>query len=329
MNRGLVSIRAISAVLPHPNADLLEIALVDGWRVVVRKGMFIADDFAVFFQIGSLLPVKPEYEFLRKKCFVPGLGFRLKTVMVRGELSQGLLTPFTEELKSALEKRDIGWDTDLTKFFDVTEYRPSKYPMVQNIRKELLPTTEVEAVQKYCGQDVELSTKSSFTNWFYKLLGIKTTVLSGDVGSEDFEAFVLNLAEYIGKDVVVSATICGPYITNKYPGQYRPYITGNYHKLYRDVVIITNITVEGEQLPTFKRRDLVQVMQEKFGFEGRHALIQIPTGGVMALDNIALLLQISEYTLPTGRENVGLTWRTCDGTLTFVTMSNKYLLGED
>lgn len=323
MKRGLVSIRAISAILPHPNADLLEIAIVDGWRVVVKKGMFIEDDFAVFFSIGSVLPMEPSYEFLRKKCYEPNLGHVLRTVVVRGELSQGLLMPFTPTLEAALERRDIGWDADLSKFFGVTGYNAPDYLLLQDIPKALLPTAHAEAVQKYCGYAVEIATRSYYKNWYHKLLNIKTVELAsvkfqGD--SDDYCADLmyqtLELANYLGKDVVVTGTVCGPKIA------------GNYHGVLENISIISNITVEGKQLSTSRRRDLVHTLQANFGFTGRHALVQVPTGKVMPLSNIGLMLQLATYTLPNGKENVGLEWRTCDGSLSFVTFSNKYLLEE-
>ena len=38
--RKLASVRKISEIRPIPNADSIEVALVDGWEVVVKKGEF-------------------------------------------------------------------------------------------------------------------------------------------------------------------------------------------------------------------------------------------------------------------------------------------------
>ena len=92
--RKLATIRKVDEVLKHPNADRLEIYVVDGWKVIDMKGRYQAGDIAVYCEIDSFLPVREEFEFLRKSSFkrMGGKeGFRLKTIRLRGELSQGLL----------------------------------------------------------------------------------------------------------------------------------------------------------------------------------------------------------------------------------------------
>ena len=97
MTRKLASIQKIESVEPIEGADKIELAHVLGWRCVVNKGQFQPSDLAVYFEIDSFLPVRPEFEFLRassyKKSDVLGEGFRLKTMKFRGQISQGLLLP--------------------------------------------------------------------------------------------------------------------------------------------------------------------------------------------------------------------------------------------
>lgn len=97
--RTLASIQTISEIVAHPNADAIELAMVRGWQVIVKKGEFKAGDLAIYFEIDSFLPIREEFEFLRKSCFRShpelGDGFRLKTIKLRGELSQGLLMPLS------------------------------------------------------------------------------------------------------------------------------------------------------------------------------------------------------------------------------------------
>ena len=99
MERKLASIQVISDIKPHPNADRLEIARVLGWDVIIAKDEgFKVGEKVVYFEIDSCLPVGvPEYEFLRKSSYrnSPILGevFRLKTIRLRGVVSQGLILP--------------------------------------------------------------------------------------------------------------------------------------------------------------------------------------------------------------------------------------------
>lgn len=95
--RKLVTIRKISEVLPHANADALELAIVDGWQCVVKKGEFQPEDGCVYIEIDAILPDgNPAWQFLvdkQGKHYEKGLGARLKTIKLRGEYSQGLALP--------------------------------------------------------------------------------------------------------------------------------------------------------------------------------------------------------------------------------------------
>lgn len=99
MARKLASIQKIKSIEPIANAEKLELARVLGWMCVVEKGKFKADDWCVFCEIDSFLPIKEEFEFLRKGCyrkFTDGReGMRIKTIRLRGQISQGLVLPIT------------------------------------------------------------------------------------------------------------------------------------------------------------------------------------------------------------------------------------------
>jgi len=87
MERKLVTIQKIKEVKTHPNADSLDLATVLGWQVVVKRGEFKPGDLCVFFEVDSVLPEHPVFEFMRNKYF------RVRTVRFRKELSQGLAMP--------------------------------------------------------------------------------------------------------------------------------------------------------------------------------------------------------------------------------------------
>jgi RNA ligase (TIGR02306 family) len=119
--RKLASIREISALLPIEGADRIELALVDSWKVVVSKGLSVGDK-VVYCEIDSFLPVKPEFEFLRKNSYkklIDGSeGFRLKTVKLRGQISQGLCIPLKE--LPQLANNQIG--DDVSEVLGITKY---------------------------------------------------------------------------------------------------------------------------------------------------------------------------------------------------------------
>lgn len=94
MQRKLATVRRIKEITAIENADNLELAKIDGWQVVVKKGEFKPGDLVVYCEIDSFLPIKPEFEFLRKSCykkmFDDSEGFRIKTIKLRGIVSQGI-----------------------------------------------------------------------------------------------------------------------------------------------------------------------------------------------------------------------------------------------
>lgn len=97
--RKLASIRRISSIDPIPGADRIVCLTIDGWKLVSQAGEFKEGDYCAFFEIDSFLPVRPEFEFLRSRCFKStvnlGDGFRLRTIKLRGQISQGLAMPLS------------------------------------------------------------------------------------------------------------------------------------------------------------------------------------------------------------------------------------------
>ena len=96
--RKLASIRRVSAIQPIEGADSIEIAVVDGWKVVTKKGEYTSGSLCIYCEIDSFLPIKEEFEFLRKSSYKKmgdQEGFRLRTIKLRGQVSQGLLLPLT------------------------------------------------------------------------------------------------------------------------------------------------------------------------------------------------------------------------------------------
>lgn len=96
--RKLATIRKIDAIHPIEGADAIEAAVVGGWTVVVKRGEFTAGDLAVYLEIDSWVPTELA-PFLSKgqapREYNGVKGERLRTVKLRGQVSQGLLLPWT------------------------------------------------------------------------------------------------------------------------------------------------------------------------------------------------------------------------------------------
>lgn len=111
MERKLASVQRVLDVQPIPNADAIEVLTVLGWKVVAKKGEFKVGDLVVYFEVDSILKESPEVEFLRKS------NFRIKTIRLRGQISQGLCLPL-----SILPSANVEEGQDLTELLGVTKY---------------------------------------------------------------------------------------------------------------------------------------------------------------------------------------------------------------
>lgn len=105
--RKLVTKRVISEIKPIKGADFIELAKVGGWQSVIKKGQFKVGDEVYYFEIDSFLPETVDaFSFLQKsqkQVINPNseeqelvTGHVLRTVKLRGVVSQGLLLPLDE-----------------------------------------------------------------------------------------------------------------------------------------------------------------------------------------------------------------------------------------
>jgi len=132
--RKLASIKKIDKLEPIEGADRIELAHVGGWKVVVAKDVgHQQGDMVVYCEIDSFLPIEPEFEFLRKSSYkklVDGTeGFRLKTIRLRGQVSQGLIIPAKdvhEIIHRSIPNLNLGLyeGLDVTEMLGITKYEP-------------------------------------------------------------------------------------------------------------------------------------------------------------------------------------------------------------
>lgn len=98
MSRKLATVRKISKILPIEDADLIELAFIDGWQCVVKKGEFKEGDLGMYFEIDSFLDISKEpFKFLEKsaKEWNGIRGAIIRTMKLKKQLSQGLLLPLS------------------------------------------------------------------------------------------------------------------------------------------------------------------------------------------------------------------------------------------
>lgn len=110
----LANIKKISNILSHSNADALEIAIIEGWQCVVKKGEFKTNDLVVYIAIDTVLDSKPSWaSFLEQR------SWRVRLIKLRGELSYGLILP----ISVLPENTSIELDSDVSSLLGVVKYQ--------------------------------------------------------------------------------------------------------------------------------------------------------------------------------------------------------------
>lgn len=122
--RKLATIETVQAIRPIQGADSIEAVKVRGWEVVCRKGEFSINQPCVYIEIDSLLDVSnPAFSFLSARGVrtdVSGnVGHVLKTVKLRGTISQGLVLPL-----SAFPDHNFSIGDDVTELLKITKWEP-------------------------------------------------------------------------------------------------------------------------------------------------------------------------------------------------------------
>lgn len=111
-SRQLVRIVELTDVIPHPNADRLELAIIEGWQVVVGKGIWIKGQRALYCEPGSLLPTTvPEFMGADReeniKVFNDVAYAYIKSIRLRQEMSQGFVAPVPKEFSNQPTGTDL------------------------------------------------------------------------------------------------------------------------------------------------------------------------------------------------------------------------------
>ncbi|MDR3296094.1 MAG: 2'-5' RNA ligase [Clostridiales Family XIII bacterium] len=231
--RALVTIQKIQAVEPIEESDFLEQAQVMGWSCVVKKEEFRTGDEAVYFEVDSFLPVDERYEFLRKTSYRNnednGEGFRIKTLRLRGQLSQGLLLP--RVLFPELGEFEVG--DDVTEPLGVKKWyipetasgagtiigdRPSGIPASDEIRLQ----SALELLDQLQGRPYYITTKMDGTSCIVYCIDGKIGCCSRnhEIKDEDDALYWVPVKIYglrekllaLGKNVVLTGELCGPGI---------------------------------------------------------------------------------------------------------------------
>ena len=334
--RKLATIRKIDTLTPIEGADAIECATVGGWKVVAQKGLYKEGDLAVYFEIDSWIPTEIA-PFLSKgkdpREFEGVRGERLKTIKLRGQLSQGLLMPLKE---IDLNGMTLVEDMDVTELLNVKKWERVMNAQLAGMARgnfpSLIPKTDQERVQnmvKEINAVIEQRMRFEVTE---KLEGSSMTcyLIDGEFGVCSRN---LDLKETEGNsfwatarrdDVEVKMRAVDEHWNFAIQGELiGPGIQGNIYNLSKlefRVFDVYNIQ-EGGYLDPEDRRALV----ERMGLQH----VPVLTTFMMAIPVPDLLtLAEGKSVLNEKVEREGIVFKETNGGMSFKAISNKYLLGE-
>ena len=150
--RKMATIRKISKITPIEGAEFIEVAEVDGWRVVVKKGEYQENTLVVFCEIDSFVPssIAPFLTASDRspKEYLGVKGERLKSKKLRGVISQGLILPLYV-IKNKIFTLEVG--ADVSELLGIVKYDPPMPAQLAGQAKgnfpSLVPKTDQERIQ--------------------------------------------------------------------------------------------------------------------------------------------------------------------------------------
>lgn len=363
MARKLVTRRVISDVYEHPNADALELARIDGWQVVVRKGEFVRGDACCFFEIDSWLPVDDErFEFLAKSGVTKEPSgrerIRLRTVKLRKQLSQGLALPW--ELFPELHQLPELEGVDLSEHLDVIKYErpePQDTDAVGHF-PDCIPKSDEERIQNVWD---EFSTEYKDVQFIptLKLDGSSCTVAYFGLNMDEYwknedsyDDFLENTGTKIGEVAVCTKKLQLKYDESSH--YWKAVLSSGAVDAVIELGHIGNFAIQGEvmgpgiqgnkekfnnfQFYAFALFDIdrqvyVEWSQAKKQLEGLGVqcvpdLIIMATEPFKAFDTLDDLLKFSDGPSINAKHREGIVWKSVgiEDQVSFKAISNKYLL---
>lgn len=192
--RKMATVRRIDNIMPIQNAETIQCATVGGWNVVIKKGDFNMGDLAIYCEIDSWIPheIAP---FLSKnqepKEYNGVKGEKLRTIKLRGQISQGLLLPFSvcmSRLKGAPVSKYFIENTDVSEILNIQKWEaPIHAQLAGEVRgtfPSFIPKTDQERIQNLTDDLNSWRTQELTFEVTEKLDGSSMTVYSynGDKG---------------------------------------------------------------------------------------------------------------------------------------------------
>jgi len=348
--RKLAKIVKIDELNPIEGADAIECAVVGGWKVVAQKGLYNVGDLAVYFEIDSWIPHELA-PFLSKgkepREFEGVKGERLKTIKLRGQLSQGLLMPLEEACKNI--ESELFEGLDVTFPLGIKKWEKPVNAQLAGVCRgnfpSLIPKTDQERAQNLKKEIVAANEAGTQFEITEKLEGSSMTVYRMVVDGEmqfgvcsrnmDLKEVAGNTfwdvarqddieAKMIAVDEFWSFAIQGELVG--------PNIQGNIYKLSKPEFRVFDVydIQAGKYLNPEARWQLITRMGLKHVPVLAFTASLYDTLGISDMNQLLDFADGKSMNGAAGHEPLreGVVFKEVNGGMTFKVISNQYLLGE-
>ena len=337
--RKLASIKIVNNVIEHKNANSLELSIIEGWQVVTRVGEVKKGDKVIYCEIDSLLPNAPWLPEAIKGKIGNDTQFRLRTMKLRGEISQGLIVPISETIRHMTEYEV---DTDVTAELRIQKYEAPTFSgsyannkgktTISTFPKHLLNKTDEPRIQSNLkllklinGREYYITVKCDGSSGTFLIdpntdefiVCSRNQIRPRPVNIEECPYWSVaikydietKLRQY-GKPIALQGEVCGPKIQK------------NLLNLGEcDLFVFNIIDLATKSLLPYN--DFILIVKQM----GLQSVPIEKVGDSFEIDDVKTLLSMAEGKYKnTKNQREGLVVRTQNGRVSFKVISNAYLL---
>jgi RNA ligase (TIGR02306 family) len=150
MSSLIVKVSKIEYIRPHPNADRLEVAGIDGWETIVSKGAHKVGDLVTFVPPEAIIPTDLADKLGFRQYLRGTLHNRVGLTKFRGVVSYGLVLPFpsVDILGVSTGSVPVEGD-DVATYWGITKYEPPVRPMQGTPREKDLTFPEYIEIENF------------------------------------------------------------------------------------------------------------------------------------------------------------------------------------
>lgn len=330
IERKMASVQKIAEIKPIEGADRIVAYRINGWWVVDSKDKYEVDDYVVFCEVDSWIPHELA-PFLSKgkepREFEGVKGERLKTVRLRGQISQGLILPLTVLPHSLGFEYGAVEGEDVTKWIGIQKWeRPIPAQLRGLIKGNFpseIPKTDQERVQnikieEYRDLIYEVTEKlhgSSMTCYLDNDGEFHVCSRNLDLKFDENNAYWKAAIKFAVEGKMRSVGLNGVAIQGELCGEG---INGNNYNLGLEWFVFDVYVVGEGYMPPEQRRDLINSLGLK-----HVPVISVDSQLMQSVPELLDMADGKSYIAPCLRE--GFVYKSEDGSKSFKVISNEWL----